>query len=487
MDLDCYKVLGVPLTANDAEVRQAYKRMALRWHPDKNLHDRVTAEAMFKKVAAAYKVLIDPVQRRRYDSEAAARASVPGPPPAAAAAGGSRPGAAEHRASAPTAAAPVGSAGVSGLLGRALDAVTGAAARARAEEEAAEREAAYNLFEEFFGKDPFKDFDRLFEDPTPATLDAYIASNFDGSLAGRSSSSTAPAPGSATRCTTTSTSATLGPHGLVTNTVTRHEEPLRQQSQRHVASPAPVKAAAAAHPAPPGQAALGAAPRGWRVRCLSSLGVAYRRTPEVQDRLLDVRGPIRGDVVAALDAPTGGWVRCPKGWLPLSIDGAPVIDVLPATSALRARCAAQLGVAYRASMDLDNRLVGVRGPNLGDIVEVEERLGSWLRTSTGWLPLDVGGQPVFELLDELAPAALEAAARAAAAEAHRAAALRAEALAAEKLRSAGSGFVGLRLARYILPAMPVVMSGIYFGFRASAMAVRIWCRATFGVFSFWLR
>lgn len=53
---DWYKILGVSKTASVSEVKKAYKRLALQWHPDKNVDNREEAEAKFRDIAAAYEV-----------------------------------------------------------------------------------------------------------------------------------------------------------------------------------------------------------------------------------------------------------------------------------------------------------------------------------------------------------------------------------------------------------------------------------------------
>jgi molecular chaperone DnaJ len=63
---DYYEVLGVSRTANDQELKSAYRRLAVRYHPDKNPND-AAAEEKFKEAAEAYSVLSDADQRRRYD------------------------------------------------------------------------------------------------------------------------------------------------------------------------------------------------------------------------------------------------------------------------------------------------------------------------------------------------------------------------------------------------------------------------------------
>jgi molecular chaperone DnaJ len=63
---DHYAVLGVARDASESEIKSAFKKAALRWHPDRNPDDP-EAEARFKEAAFAYEVLSDPERRRRYD------------------------------------------------------------------------------------------------------------------------------------------------------------------------------------------------------------------------------------------------------------------------------------------------------------------------------------------------------------------------------------------------------------------------------------
>ena len=63
---DYYEVLAVSRTATDQEIKSAYRRLAVKYHPDKNPND-ATAEEKFKEAAEAYSVLSDQEQRRRYD------------------------------------------------------------------------------------------------------------------------------------------------------------------------------------------------------------------------------------------------------------------------------------------------------------------------------------------------------------------------------------------------------------------------------------
>ena len=64
--VDYYEVLGVSRSADPGQIKQAYKKQALKWHPDKN-RNNPQAEEMFKLVADAYATLSDPSLRRKYD------------------------------------------------------------------------------------------------------------------------------------------------------------------------------------------------------------------------------------------------------------------------------------------------------------------------------------------------------------------------------------------------------------------------------------
>ena len=63
---DFYEILGVSRDANEAELKKAYRRMAMEYHPDRN-PDNPAAEEKFKEASNAYKVLSDPDTRARYD------------------------------------------------------------------------------------------------------------------------------------------------------------------------------------------------------------------------------------------------------------------------------------------------------------------------------------------------------------------------------------------------------------------------------------
>ncbi|XP_074712044.1 dnaJ homolog subfamily C member 21 isoform X3 [Strix uralensis] len=63
-----YEVLGVKRDASEEELKRAYRRLALRWHPDKNLENAEEAAEQFKLIQAAYDVLSDPQERAWYDN-----------------------------------------------------------------------------------------------------------------------------------------------------------------------------------------------------------------------------------------------------------------------------------------------------------------------------------------------------------------------------------------------------------------------------------
>src|SRR5262249_5002884 len=66
-DVDYYAVLGVAPGASDDEIRRTYRRLALKWHPDRNRGD-ARAEERFKEISEAYAVLMDPVKRRAWEA-----------------------------------------------------------------------------------------------------------------------------------------------------------------------------------------------------------------------------------------------------------------------------------------------------------------------------------------------------------------------------------------------------------------------------------
>src|SRR5882672_5275534 len=63
---DFYEVLGVDRGCNDEELKRAYRKMALKFHPDRNPGDK-QSEERFKEASAAYQVLSDADRRAQYD------------------------------------------------------------------------------------------------------------------------------------------------------------------------------------------------------------------------------------------------------------------------------------------------------------------------------------------------------------------------------------------------------------------------------------
>lgn len=110
---DYYAVLGVARDASEAEIKKAYRKEALKWHPDKNPDNKEEAEKNFKAVAEAYEVLSSPEKRSMYDR------------------GGK-------------------------------DAVNGGG---YSHADFGDINSAFNLFEQFFGgRDPFADMERMFSE-----------------------------------------------------------------------------------------------------------------------------------------------------------------------------------------------------------------------------------------------------------------------------------------------------------------------------------
>eukprot|EP00741_Cyanophora_paradoxa_P018984 tig00021108_g18327.t1 len=67
MGVDYYNVLGINRDASDDDIKKAYRKLAMKWHPDKNPNNREQSEKKFKQVAEAYEVLSDPQKRAIFD------------------------------------------------------------------------------------------------------------------------------------------------------------------------------------------------------------------------------------------------------------------------------------------------------------------------------------------------------------------------------------------------------------------------------------
>ncbi|XVE98523.1 hypothetical protein REPUB_Repub03eG0113400 [Reevesia pubescens] len=67
MGVDYYNILKVNKNATDDDLKKSYRRLAMKWHPDKNPNNKKEAEAKFKQISEAYEVLSDPQKRAIYD------------------------------------------------------------------------------------------------------------------------------------------------------------------------------------------------------------------------------------------------------------------------------------------------------------------------------------------------------------------------------------------------------------------------------------
>ncbi|XP_046434235.1 dnaJ homolog subfamily B member 6 isoform X3 [Neodiprion virginianus] len=65
--VDYYRILDVSRSATGADIKKAYRKLALKWHPDKNPENLDEANKKFKEISEAYEVLIDEKKRRVYD------------------------------------------------------------------------------------------------------------------------------------------------------------------------------------------------------------------------------------------------------------------------------------------------------------------------------------------------------------------------------------------------------------------------------------
>lgn len=57
MGVDYYAVLEVNRNATDEDIKKSYRKLAMKWHPDKNPNNKQEAEAQFKKISEAYEVI----------------------------------------------------------------------------------------------------------------------------------------------------------------------------------------------------------------------------------------------------------------------------------------------------------------------------------------------------------------------------------------------------------------------------------------------
>ena len=66
-DKDLYAILGVPRSASQAEIKKGYRKLSMKWHPDRNPDNKAEAEIKFKEISKAYEILCDEQKKATYD------------------------------------------------------------------------------------------------------------------------------------------------------------------------------------------------------------------------------------------------------------------------------------------------------------------------------------------------------------------------------------------------------------------------------------
>ena len=65
---DLYKILGVSKKSSEDEIKKSYRKLALKFHPDRNRNNKEEAEKKFKEISKAYEILSDKSKRNTYDN-----------------------------------------------------------------------------------------------------------------------------------------------------------------------------------------------------------------------------------------------------------------------------------------------------------------------------------------------------------------------------------------------------------------------------------
>ena len=68
MDTEYYDILKLNRDASESDIKKSYRKLAMKWHPDKNPNNKEEAESNFKKISEAYNILSDPEKREIYDN-----------------------------------------------------------------------------------------------------------------------------------------------------------------------------------------------------------------------------------------------------------------------------------------------------------------------------------------------------------------------------------------------------------------------------------
>lgn len=62
-----YEIMELPKSATTEEIKKAYKKLAIKWHPDKNPDNKEAATEKFRDISEAYEILSDEEKRKKYD------------------------------------------------------------------------------------------------------------------------------------------------------------------------------------------------------------------------------------------------------------------------------------------------------------------------------------------------------------------------------------------------------------------------------------